>query len=159
MRRPSQHPSRLADSLQRLVQRIDPEQRLKVYRLWSFWDEEVGEPVAAHAQPAGYRAGVLSVRVNSPVWMQELQFLKEIIRERLNQRLGDELIRDIFFVSGTAPAPPPRPTTSLSHPDVEPAALPALPAMRDQRLAAIFQRIVRAHARRQSRVDPPAKTR
>jgi predicted nucleic acid-binding Zn ribbon protein len=137
-----QRPTRVADTLERVIQRFDPDQRMKVYRLWTFWDEEVGEAVAAHAQPAGFRAEVLSVRVDSPSWMQELQFLKEGIRERLNRRLGEELIRDIYFVSGKrqktkparAPATAPRPRAAV-----------ALPKIHDGELAAVFKRIARAH--------------
>jgi len=90
----------VADTLRRVLQRIDPDHRLEVYRLWTFWREEVGQAIAARAEPAGFRAGVLSVRVNSAAWMQELQFMKEELRERLNARLGADLIRDIYFVSG-----------------------------------------------------------
>jgi predicted nucleic acid-binding Zn ribbon protein len=147
-------PTRLADPLHRLLQRIDPDKRLEVYRLWTFWDREVGEAIAARARPASYRAGVLAVRVSSAAWMQELQFMKEEIRERLNARLGEELVRDIYFVSGPtaeAPAPaPPRDTVREGAAESEPVTLPRL---RDPRLAEVFERILRAH-RRRSRRDP-----
>ena len=144
-------PSRVAEPLERLLRRIDPRRQFRVYRLWKFWAEEVGEPIAAQAQPAGFHAGVLSVRVSTHAWMQELQFLKEIIRERLNARLGSDLIRDIYFVSG--------PTTSTGRvaPDAEPAATtpeaapPPLPPLRDPRLASVFDNLVRAHSRRRRR--------
>ena len=143
---PSPKPTRAAGPLQRLLQRIDPDQRLRVYRLWTFWDREVGEAIAARAQPASYRAGVLAVRVSSAAWMQELQFLKETLRERLNTRLGAVLIDDIYFVSG-ATAAPRRATTT---PAIGPAPAP-LPRLRDPDLAAAFTRIVQAHARRAQR--------
>ncbi len=155
MPRSSQHPSRLADCLERVLGRIDPHQRLKVYRVWTFWEEEVGKTVASRAQPTGYRGGVLSVRVSGHAWMQELQFLKETIRERLNGRLGEELIRDIYFVSGAPPTPDPRPPPKAAPPNRELALFPALPKMSDPHLATVFQRIVRAHVRR----PPPGRPR
>ena len=54
--------------------------------------------VAKHAQPVRIRRGVLCVAVDSPVWMQELQFLKESIRAQLNVRVGSDVVSDIFFV-------------------------------------------------------------
>ena len=99
MPRPPDRPNLLGDALRQVLQRIDPERRLAVYRVWVFWDDVVGAAVAARAQPASFRDGVLSVRVGGAAWMQELQFMKEDVRERLNERLGAELIRDIYFVS------------------------------------------------------------
>ena len=122
---------------------------MRVYRVWRFWAEEVGEAIAAQAEPAGFRAGVLSVRVRNHTWVQELQFLKERIRERLNTRLGEDLIRDIYLVSG--------PTSGARHvtPRADPVAVerepPPLPPLRDPRLAAIFTSLGRAHARRHRR--------
>jgi predicted nucleic acid-binding Zn ribbon protein len=129
--------------------RIDPEKRLEVYRIWTFWDEEVGETIGRHARPAGCRGDVLSVRVDSHSWMQELQFLKPELIARLNRRLGRDLIRDIYFVSGSAS----RPEEPISAPAAAPQPAPApvaVPRLRDPRLAKVFERIASAHARRRA---------
>jgi hypothetical protein len=148
MRREGSGPSGIGAVLERVVRRIDPERRLHVYRIWRFWADEVGAGIAAHAQPSGFRAGVLAVRVDSPAWMQELQFLKDDLRARLNARLGQELVREIYFVSGPAteatPAPPPR----AAAPPAVAAEPPPLPPLRDPRLAEVFARVIRAHAKR-----------
>jgi hypothetical protein len=80
--------------------------------------------------------------------------MKEEIRERLNARLGEDLVRDIYFVSGPtaesrAPARREQPAAE-PEPDSEPVALPPL---RDPRLTEVFERILRAH-RRRKRGDP-----
>lgn len=137
--------------MRRVLQRIDPDKRLEVYRVWTFWDEEVGEAIAARAEPAGFRAGVLSVRVNSAAWTQELQFMKDTIRERLNARLGQKLIRDIYFVSGSVSRRETRPLEEAAT--SRPIAVPLLPPMQNRELAAVFRRIVRAHARRATRAE------
>jgi predicted nucleic acid-binding Zn ribbon protein len=123
--------------------------------LWTFWEREVGEAIATRAQPASFRAGVLAVRVSSAAWMQELQFMKEEIRERLNARLGEDLVRDIYFVSGpaTEPRPAPSPRNTVADPDDQEAEPVAMPQLRDPRLAEVFDRILRAH-RRRTRRDP-----
>jgi predicted nucleic acid-binding Zn ribbon protein len=136
---------RVDDALQHVLQRIDPERRLELFRIWA---AEVGAAVAARAEPAGFRDGILSVRVNGATWMQELQFAKEDIRRRLNQRLGSEVVRDVYFVSGggkIAPPQPPRAAPVARDDSDEPVDLPPL---RDPRLAEIFARISRAHRRR-----------
>ena len=150
MARPKTTPGRVADALRQVVQRIDPDRRLAAYRVWTFWTEEVGPAVAARAEPAAFRDGILSVRVSGAAWMQELQFMKEELRERLNRRLGAPLIRDIYFVSGAAP----RPAKATAPPAEEPTApLEApieLPPVSDPALAALLRRLAEA-ARTRSR--------
>ena len=91
----------VGDVLRDVLLRVDPEQQLRAYSLWSFWNVEVGSGIARRAQPARFRNGILFVTVATHSWMQELQFLKDTIRDRLNVRLGANLVRDIFFVSGS----------------------------------------------------------
>ncbi len=141
---PRQRPTPVGDTLQRVLQRIDPDHRMHAFRVWTFWDEEVGESIAKHAQPAGFRSGVLSVRVDSATWMQELQFLKEGLRTRLNQRLGEPLIRDVYFVSGKVE--PPRAKTAATTPVRQRRPAP-IPRLHNDELSAIFKRIARAHAK------------
>lgn len=143
-------PQPLVTALGRLLRRIDPEDRLRAYRVWLFWAEEVGNPIADHAQPVGLRAGVLTVAVDAPTWLQELQFLKDALRERINARLGQTLIDDIYFVSGPVARGARRTATEGTTPRMGPPPAP-LPPLRDPELAAAFARIVAARARRAQR--------
>jgi predicted nucleic acid-binding Zn ribbon protein len=143
MARRRSHPDRVADALRQVVLRIDPDRRLAAYRVWTFWADAVGPAVAGHAEPANFRDGVLSVRVSGAAWMQELQFMKEALREQLNTRLGRALIRDIYFVSGAVTAPPPRRAPPAPRADdAEPPV--ALPPLKDPRLAEVLARLTRA---------------
>jgi predicted nucleic acid-binding Zn ribbon protein len=147
MKRPRARPGRVGDALRHVLQRIDPERRLELFRMWA---AEVGPAVAARSEQAGFRDGVLSVRVDGAAWMQELQFAKEEIRARLNARLGADLVRDVYFVSGGGgERKPPRRTVPEAPPAAdEPDEPIALPRLRDPRLAEVFARIARAHRRR-----------
>ena len=143
MARPKTTPGRVADALRQVVQRIDPDRRLAAYRVWTFWTDEVGPAVAARAEPAAFRDGILSVRVSGAAWMQELQFMKEELRERLNHRLGAPMIRDIYFVSG--PAPRPVRATAPAKQSAAPTEDPiALPEVSDPALAAVLARLAEA---------------
>ncbi|HEY6871423.1 MAG TPA: DUF721 domain-containing protein [Geobacteraceae bacterium] len=81
------------------------EKRLEEGRIWLVWDAAVGEQIAAKARPVSFRDGTLTVAVVSAPWMQQLTFLKRDMVEKLNQRLGRELVRDIYLKAG-APEPP-----------------------------------------------------
>ena len=69
-------------------------------RIWKVWDGVVGERIAEHARPSWIRKGVLMVKVTDSVWLQDLEFMAEMIREKLNSRLQREAIRKIRFKVG-----------------------------------------------------------
>jgi len=77
----------------------DPE-KLRAYRAWEVWSEAVGPANAKKAQPTKFRNGKLFVTVLHPALMQELQFVKERIRRRLNRLIGAEVITHIYFGRG-----------------------------------------------------------
>ena len=90
-------PARLGDVLRAALDRLPIGQRLADHALWVEWDAVVGPTLARHARPQRLRRGLLLVAVDSPEWMQELQFLKHELRTRLNARLGRAVVRDIFL--------------------------------------------------------------
>jgi hypothetical protein len=134
--------------LSSVLKRVDPDQQLRVYGIWGFWNDEVGSTIARRAQPLRFRDGVLVVSVATHTWMQELRFMKDAIRDRLNARLGANLVHDIYFVSGQVkePAAP----ADVEPPPAEPAgpSLIVLPPMTNAALADAFSRVVQARAKR-----------
>jgi predicted nucleic acid-binding Zn ribbon protein len=48
--------------------------------------------------------GTLTVAVSSGPWKQELNFLKAMMIEKLNDRLGSQLVREIVLKSGSVKA-------------------------------------------------------
>ena len=97
---------RLGEVLSNSLKRLELSQRLDQYRVWPIWNEVVGKPIANNAQPQKIRNGTLIVKVTSPVWMHQLQFMKEMIAEKLNERLESDLVKTIFFIVGNIEAPP-----------------------------------------------------
>jgi hypothetical protein len=151
-------PSRVADVLGDVLKRVDPDQQLRAYALWTFWDDEVGDGIAQRAQPTRFRNGILLVTVATHSWMQELQFMKEEIRNRLNARLEANLVRDIFFVVGHVATDPAAQAPAAT--DAPPACEPiALPPIADSELAAAMARVVAARARHLTRVHQVQATR
>jgi len=74
---------------------------VKSQKVFEVWDEVVGETIARKARPETIRNRVLVVKVSSSPWIQELQFMKQMIRDKLNERIGETLIDDLFFQMGT----------------------------------------------------------
>jgi len=96
------------------------EDKIREYRTWQIWDEAVGPQIAARARPIRIRDGVLEIRVDQPIWMQQLQLMKPKILARLNDRLGGAVLKDLFLRQGKNPPPtiappPPQPPAWLSQ--------------------------------------------
>ena len=70
-------------------------------RIWKIWDGVVDKTIAKHARPSRIKKGVLMVKVTDSVWVQELEFKAETIKESLNRKLQREAIKKIRFRVGT----------------------------------------------------------
>ena len=66
-------------------------------RIWKFWEEVVGTPVAKHARPLWIKEGRLRVSVTDPIWLQELGYVERTIRDKLNGKLGRKAVKRIEF--------------------------------------------------------------
>jgi hypothetical protein len=94
---------------------------LKEIVIWQVWDEVVGPQVARRARPSAIRDGVLTVTVASGPWLQQLTFLKAEIISRLNEKVGEGLVREIYLKAGNPlPKPGPPPPALLPKRDLTP---------------------------------------
>jgi hypothetical protein len=93
-------PLGVADLLNAAYHGTPMEKRLKEGKIWLVWEPAVGRQIANRARPASFRDGTLTVAVSSAPWMQQLNFLKKRIIEKLNAFLGEELVRDIYLKAG-----------------------------------------------------------
>lgn len=75
-------------------------ERLREAEIWRLWPDVVGPVIAARAQPLRIINGTLTVGVSSGPWMQELTFLKGMLKAKLNDRLGGDIVREITLKSG-----------------------------------------------------------
>lgn len=75
------------------------------HRIWEVWDDVVGPGIAQNARPSWIRDGRLRVRVSGPIWLQELEYAAETIRDRLNEALGRRAVTRIDFRLGDPKAP------------------------------------------------------
>jgi hypothetical protein len=107
-------PQSLRLILEKTLKNLEIDVPLKTYSILGAWDEIVGESVAEHSHPRSIRNRILFIDVTHPTWMQQLQFLKPTLLEKVNAFLGEPLIQDIRFkvgkISPSIPAPPKTPS-------------------------------------------------
>ena len=93
------------ESINKIIQRVLAEGKLggsaQVAELWEKWGDIVGENVAEHCFPEKISEGKLYVRVDSSVWHQQLDLLKEELKEKINRKQQKPEIEKIIFRSAT----------------------------------------------------------
>ena len=93
-------PQPLSTLLQDGLKGLGLAERLREADIWRIWPEVVGPAISSRARPLRIINGILTVAVSSGPWMQELTFLKGMIREKLNGQLGATVVKDIVLKSG-----------------------------------------------------------
>lgn len=100
MRKKLDKPADLGSILQDAMKASRLDVHLDAYRLWQKWEDTVGPTIAQNAKPEAIKGKLLLVNVSSAPWMQQLQFLKTELIEKVNESLGREVIHDIRFKIG-----------------------------------------------------------
>ncbi|HYC57811.1 MAG TPA: DUF721 domain-containing protein [Candidatus Binatia bacterium] len=152
----SSGPIRLSSILEQALSRLNLDRRLDDYRIWQAWDEVVGATIARNAQPVRLDGTRLVIAVRTSSWLQELSLLQRELVGRLNERMGREVVRELFFVVGrveeNAPAQPKSrpavatgtPAAARPGPGEKLGAAPGLPP----ELHAAFERLWAASRKR-----------
>jgi hypothetical protein len=139
---------RLGEMLETSLKRLDLDSRLADYGVWTIWNQAVGSAIARNAQPEKIRNGTLIVKVSSPVWMQQLQFMKEMIAAKLNEQLRNNVVKNIFFVVGRIDLPP---DESTGRPAAAPPRLVDagfIETIEDPEIRDAFKKLLNSFARR-----------
>lgn len=96
MNRPSPRP--LSFALDGLREALAPATTLA--RAQQAWEEAMGAVIAEAARPTAERDGVLTILCADSVWAAELDLMGPELVERLNRRLGGELVRRLRCRTG-----------------------------------------------------------
>ena len=145
-------PEPLGEILLKVVRKRNIPHNATDRKLRDLWNSAVGPQIAIRTLPEALRRGSLHVRVSAPVWLHQLQFLKEEILERLREISGNDEIRSLNLAIGEVPAPPAQAGVAPPvHPDPDLAPLKkrdremmrqCLDTLADPELRAIVERVM-----------------
>ncbi|MHB9097028.1 MAG: DciA family protein [Syntrophales bacterium] len=150
-RRASQlKPEMLGEILAKILKKRNIPHTSTDRRLLGIWRRAVGPQIASQTHPDSLKRGVLFVRVSAPVWMHQLQFMKEEILGKLKELTSPEEIHNLHFSIGEIPAPPPvGATRPVPDPDLPALAgrdrtmvRESIEAVRDPELRVILERVM-----------------
>ncbi|MDD5065412.1 MAG: DUF721 domain-containing protein [bacterium] len=88
---------KIGDLLSELVQKKGWNKFLALEQLKKKWPEIVGQNIGNHTTPLSITHKKLFIQVDSSIWANQLNFLKDKIMETINQYYKKELVNEIFF--------------------------------------------------------------
>ncbi len=88
---------KLSDVIRSYVKDNKLEHKLAEVDIVSSWEELMGKTVASYTEELRIQNGTLFVKTTSPILRNELMMMKEEIRKRLNEKAGNNIIRQIIF--------------------------------------------------------------
>lgn len=65
------------------------------WKLWLAWKDIVGATVAENAEPVSYHHGILWLWVRNSVWMQQMTFMLEPIKNSINQKFKAGFVQEV----------------------------------------------------------------
>jgi predicted nucleic acid-binding Zn ribbon protein len=83
--------------LGRVMQGLGLGTALRGWQAVEAWPRVVGPRVSRHTRAVSFRDGTLNVEVEGSAWMHELGFLKRQLVGKVNEHLGDEVVRELRF--------------------------------------------------------------
>lgn len=93
-------PRRLRDLLAGAGEPLGMKRAVEVGSVWARWAAIAGDTMAAHAEPSSLRGGVLRIRADSPAWATEIGYLRDEIRVRVNDAVGESLVEEVRVWTG-----------------------------------------------------------
>lgn len=98
-KRPKSDLDSVTNVLQSLLQnsKFPLSEQFKRWRLWKNWDKIVGPNLCKGSEPVDYLQGTLTIWVKSSTHMQEMNYLTNAIRDRVNEFFDETWVRQIRF--------------------------------------------------------------
>jgi predicted nucleic acid-binding Zn ribbon protein len=88
----------IGNILRKTLKELGIERHIQQYEALLVWPHVVGEKIASITEPKNIVKGKLFIKVENAAWRNELVFLKTALIEKLNQRLGSCVVKDIIMI-------------------------------------------------------------
>lgn len=85
----------LGDAIDLYLRSNGIKEKSLVQRVITDWGKIMGKAIEDHTESVWWNDGIFYVKVDNPVWKNELSMNRTRIKEVLNQELGASLIREV----------------------------------------------------------------
>jgi predicted nucleic acid-binding Zn ribbon protein len=87
----------LAEAVQDYIKEMNLGSKLGEAGVINSWEEIVGKAISSRTTKIYFKDQVLYVHLNSSVVRNELLMLRQALKDKLNQKAGSEVIKDIVL--------------------------------------------------------------
>mgnify|MGYP001289467043 FL=1 len=87
----------LGDVIDKLLKAYNLEDKMKELDLLEAWPDLMGKAVAHRTKSIEIKNQKLLLKIDSSVMREELHIGKQVIIQRVNEFMGKEVIRDVWF--------------------------------------------------------------
>ena len=87
----------IAEAVNDYIREMNLGEKLSEVGVINSWEETVGKAISSRTTKIYIKDHVLYVHLNSSVVRNELLMLREALREKLNQKAGTEVIKEIVL--------------------------------------------------------------
>lgn len=87
----------LAEAVNDFIREMNLGEKLSEAGVINSWEEIVGKAISSRTTRIYIRDHILYVHLNSSVVRNELLMLRETLRQKLNEKAGSEVIREIVL--------------------------------------------------------------
>jgi len=91
------HPKPIADILMATLKQLGLGTKIKQHEVLDLWSQVVGDQIARVTSAESIREGKLFITVKHSAWRNELLFLKQELIQKINDKMNQEIIKDIIF--------------------------------------------------------------
>ena len=91
-------PVALGVHLKQVMADLGLDKKVEKARIFTEWKNWISEPVNLHTEPVKLKYGKLYVKVENDAWRNELIYQKQSMIERINKKVGRELVKEILFI-------------------------------------------------------------
>jgi hypothetical protein len=106
----------ISEVLRRVVRELDIEKKLVSHSIEPAWPRAAGPRLSANTRATKLRDGVLTIEARSASWLNEVAMMREPLKARLNQELGENRVRELRFRLGGGFPPPADETQTTVEP-------------------------------------------
>lgn len=87
----------LAEAVQDYIKEMNIGSKLDEVGVINSWEEIVGKAISSRTTKIYFKDQVLYVHLNSSVVRNELLMLRQVLKDKLNQKAGTEVVKEIVL--------------------------------------------------------------